>query len=89
MTDTNNDYAARAAALGLDSSQEVQKFLSMPNCVILDVRTEQEIAEDRHVTDKLWVSSGCKPFDCHVLQSNPESILPDKDGTWKHNCCDV
>jgi len=75
------DYAARAAALGLDSSEEVKKFLAMPNCVILDVRTQEEIDQDKHVTDKMWVSSGCTPFACEKLQSDPESILPDKDGT--------
>jgi phage shock protein E len=81
-----SDYAARAEMLGLDSPEDIKKALAMPNAVILDVRTQEEIDQDKHETDKAWAASGCTPVECHILEKDPESVLPDKDAPVVIHC---
>ena len=77
MTD---DYAQRAEEYGFATKEEVEQALKQPHAVVLDVRTEDEIAQDVFDTDLKWVHSGCRPTTCPVLEKMPEKLLPDKDG---------
>ena len=72
-----DDYHVRKEALGLDDPEEIKRYLKLPNVVVLDVRTHEEIMQDKHETS---VASGCTVTECPVLEGNPESVLPDKDG---------
>lgn len=77
MTD---DYTQRAEQYGFATREEVQQALKQPHAVVLDVRTEDEIAQEHFETDLKWVHSGCRPDTCPVLEKMPEKLLPDKDG---------
>lgn len=77
MTD---DYAQRASQYGFASKEEIQEALKMPHAVVLDVRKEDEIAQDHFETNLKWVHTGCTPSSCPILEKMPEKLLSDKNG---------
>jgi hypothetical protein len=74
-------YEERAKTFGFANKQEVLEALKDPNTILLDVRSEEEIAEFGKAEGFNWRHSKCTPLACQTLSSIPESILPDKDGT--------
>jgi hypothetical protein len=74
-------YEERAQTFGFANKQEVLEALKDPTTILLDVRSEEEIAEFGKAEGFNWKHSKCTPLACQTLSAIPESILPDKDGT--------
>ena len=75
-----DDYAQRASQHGFASKDKIQEALNQPDAVVLDVRKEDEIAQDYFETNLRWVHTGCTPSACPILEKMPEKLLPDKNG---------
>ena len=75
----------RAKEYGFATSDEVKAALALPDTVVLDVRTPEEIAQSRRTvkpaTAANWVQTNCTAEDCAQLRASPSKFVPDKSAT--------
>ena len=77
------DYADRAKMNNFATPKEIVDALQQPGTIVLDVRTEEEIAEAKvetpdHVT---WTKTGCTRSECPALEVDAAQFIPDKHTT--------
>jgi hypothetical protein len=80
MTD---DYETRAKDYGFPLKETIIEALKNPDTYILDVRGQSEIAVQGKLDSARWVQvEGCTLNGCEALESDAESLLSDKEGTY-------
>ncbi|CAB9506486.1 GlpE protein [Seminavis robusta] len=77
------DYETRAQMNDFASPKEIVDALARPGTVVLDVRTEDEIAEAKLETpDSVhWTKTGCSRTQCPALETDPSQFVKDKNAT--------
>jgi phage shock protein E len=75
------DYEERAKANNFASPKEIVEALKLSGTVVLDVRTEDEIAQDRLETpDNVeWTKTGCTRTQCPALEVDASKFVKDKN----------
>ena len=74
------DYEERAKNYGFASPLDILSALSRTDTVVLDVRTEEEIAASGKITSAAqWKQTDCTPSACHKLQADPGQFVQDKE----------
>mmetsp|Transcript_49263 Transcript_49263/g.73314 ORF Transcript_49263/g.73314 Transcript_49263/m.73314 type:complete len:88 (-) Transcript_49263:417-680(-) len=74
----NEDYETRSEVLGFATKDEVKKAADNPRTMILDVRSEEELAEASFT--RKFVHASCHLTDCSELMSKAEGLFSDKNG---------
>ena len=71
-------YEERAQRFGFATKSELEEALKHPDAVILDVRTEPEIAASGKFErgGHGWVNIACSPMDTANLTNNCDSLFP-------------
>ena len=78
MVKMNADYEERAKEYGFASPADILSALSLTVTVVLDVRSEDEIAAAGDVashTAAQWKQTGCTPTSCPKLETNPSDLV--------------
>ena len=77
------DYEERAKANNFAAPDLIVAALSSPGTVVLDVRTEEEIAEAKLETPDgvEWTKTGCTRTECPALEIDAAQFVKDKDAT--------
>ena len=77
-------YEERSAEFGFVSKDQILETLKNPKAVLLDVRSPAEIQVGGEITGYNSVQSDCTPAMCPTLSTEPEKLVPNKDGEcWK------
>ena len=74
----NADYEERSKNYGFASPSDILNALSRTDTVVLDVRSEDEIAASGNVaahTAAQWKQTGCTPHSCPQLEANPSDLV--------------
>lgn len=78
-------WEERAKDYGFATKEEVKTALALPETVVLDVRTPEEIAQAgkkvHPATPANWVQTNCTADDCAHLRASPAKFVPDKSAT--------
>lgn len=82
MSSLSADYEERAKANNFSTPQEILDALKQPGTVVLDVRTEDEIAEAKlenipHNVE--WTKTGCTRTQCLALEMDAAKFCKDKN----------
>uniref|UniRef100_A0A7S1UYQ5 Rhodanese domain-containing protein n=1 Tax=Grammatophora oceanica TaxID=210454 RepID=A0A7S1UYQ5_9STRA len=78
----SNDYETRAAQYGFATQDQVLAAMSDEKTILLDVRTQEEIAGSGKVKAQNWAMTKCTPSTCPALEKDPSDIVgDDKDVT--------
>ena len=77
------DYEERAKANNFAAPELIIAALNNPGTVVLDVRTEEEIAEAKLETPDgvEWTKTGCTRTECPALEIDAAQFVKDKDAT--------
>ena len=77
---TQPDYEDRVQIFKLAPLQDVAQALQDPSTIVIDTRTDAEVARGciQHAN---WYQCSGSPMDNEILSSNPESVIPTKDAT--------
>ena len=77
------DYAERARANNFATPQEILEALKQPGTVVLDVRTDEEIAQGKLETPENveWNKTGCSRTECPELEAEASKFVKDKNAT--------
>ena len=75
----------RAKEFGFATKEEIKAALALPDTVVLDVRTPEEIAQSagtvHPATSANWVQTNCTADDCAHLRASPSMFVSDKNAT--------
>lgn len=88
MSSLSPDYDDRAKANNFASPDDVVAALKQPGTIVLDVRTNEEIAEAKLETidGVQWMTTGCTPMECPGLAADAAKFVKDKDTTVVIHC---
>ena len=77
------DYEERAKMNNMASPKEIVEALKQEGTVVLDVRTDEEIAEAKLDTPEnvQWSKTGCSRTECPALETDPSQFVKDKNAT--------
>ena len=77
------DYEQRAKMNNFATPKETVEALKLPGTVVLDVRTDEEIAAAKLDTpaNVQWTKTGCSRTECPALQTDPAQFVKDKNAT--------
>lgn len=77
------DYEERAQANNFATPKEIVEALAQPGTIVLDVRTEDEIAAAKLETPSNveWTKTGCSRTECPALEKNAAEFVKDKNAT--------
>ena len=76
------DYETRAQQFDFASEESIREALEQPGTIVLDVRTQEEIALDGCLKDQTrypeltYAQSDCTVEDCEKLRLSPEDVIP-------------
>ena len=77
---TQPDYEDRVQIYKLAPLQDVAQALQDPTTIVIDTRTDAEVARGR-LQHSNWHQCSGTPMDNEILSSIPESVIPSKDAT--------
>ena len=80
------DYEERGKNYDFATPQAVLKALSQKETIVLDVRSEDEIAESGSLASESavkaqWKQTACTATECPILESDPSKFVGDKNAT--------
>ena len=77
------DWEERAKMNNFASPKEIVDALKLPGTIVLDVRTDEEIAQAKLETPEnvQWTKTGCSRTECPALQTDPSQFVKDKNAT--------
>lgn len=77
-----DDYETRAKQFDIASDEAIRAALQQSDTIILDVRTQEEIAQDGSLKeqtsfpDLTYKQSNCTAEDCEKLRLSPQDVIP-------------
>jgi rhodanese-related sulfurtransferase len=77
-----DDYDSRAKQFDFASDEAIRAALEQPGTIVLDVRTQEEIAQSGSLEDQTrfpdvtYKQSDCTAEDCEKLRLSPEDVIP-------------
>jgi rhodanese-related sulfurtransferase len=77
-----DDFETRAKQFDFASDEAIRTALEQPGTIVLDVRTQEEIAKDGSLKDQTrfpdltYQQSDCTAEDCEKLRVSPEDVIP-------------
>lgn len=77
---TQPDYEDRVKIYKLAPLDQVAEALKNPETIVIDTRTDAEVARGR-VHHANWRQCSGTPTDNEILSTNPGSVIPDKNAT--------
>jgi phage shock protein E len=77
---TQPEYTDRVKLFQLAPLDQVAEALKNPETIVIDTRSDAEVASGRvhHVN---WNQCSGTPMDNEILSTKPESVVPDKNAT--------
>jgi hypothetical protein len=80
-----SDYEQRAETYHFTPPDELKSVLQQTDCVVMDVRSQQEIQQDGkfQIPTCAWVQRACAPSGpCDLIDQKVDDLLPSKHGAW-------
>lgn len=77
----SEDYQKRAQEFGFAPHQDIKDALANPDTHVLDIRTEQEIADAGRFEHANWRQTNGTATECPALSAAPEDFVKDKQAT--------
>jgi rhodanese-related sulfurtransferase len=77
-----DDYETRAKQFDFASGEAIRAALAQSGTIVLDVRTQEEIAHDGSLKDQtrfpglMYKQSDCTAEDCEKLRLSPGDVIP-------------